>query len=171
MPDTDRDILIGKIVAPFGVRGHVKVIVLTDFPERFDASKRITLALPNGERREATIEESRPHKDGIVAKLDCAATMEEAEELRGAEIVIDRSEVGELAPDAFYVFDVLGLQVRTDDGRDLGEVAEVISGGANDVYVTSTGICIPALKSVVTRVDLAEGVMVVHPVPGLIPED
>ena len=170
MPETDREILVGKVVAPFGIRGHVKVSVLTDFPERFDARNRITLALPDGKRREALIEESRVHKSGFVVKLDCASTMEDAEELRGAEIVIDRSQVNKLASDAFYVFDVLGLNVRTDDGRDLGEVSEVVVAGANDVYVTSTGICIPALKSVVTRVDLNERVMVVHPVPGLIPE-
>ena len=171
MSETDREILIGKVLAPFGVRGYLKLSVLTDFPERFDARNRITLALPDGERREALIEESRPHKTGVVVKLDCASTMDEAEGLRGTEIVIDRSRLNELASDAFYVFDVLGLSVKTDDGRDLGEVAEVVTAGANDVYVTSTGICIPALKSVVTRVDMDEGVMVVHPVPGLIPEE
>ncbi len=171
MAGADRDIVVGEVVAPFGIRGEVKVIVLTDFPERFSVGNRLTLELAGGKKHLATIQESRSHKAGLVIRLDCAETIDDAEKLRGAQIVVDRSELMELGSDEFYVFDLLGLKVTTDDGRELGEVAEVLQSGGNDVYVTSSGVCIPALRSVVTRIDVAEGVMIVHPVPGLLPEE
>ncbi len=129
------------------------------------------MKLPDGKSRRTTIRKSRSHRSGLVVNLDCAETVDEAEDLRGAQIVVDRSELTELGCDEFYLFDVLGLKVTTDDGRELGEVAEIVQSGANDVYVTSSGVCIPALKTVVTRVDMEEGVMVIHPVPGLLSEE
>lgn len=171
MPRSERDIVIGKVIAPFGVRGELKALVLTDFPERFDRGNRITLSLPGGERRQVRIESSRPHRGGIVLRIEGVDDLGAAKQLRNAEVVIDEAELGKLADDRFYVFDVIGLKVVTDDGREQGEVTEVMQGGANDVYVTSTGLCIPALKNVVTKIDLENGVMVIHPVPGLLPEE
>ena len=171
MAGADRDIVVGRVIAPFGVRGEVKVIVLTDFPERFDAGNRLTLEFADGKKHLATIQKSRAHKAGLVVKLDCAETVDDAEQLRGAQVVVDRSELTELGPGEFYEFDVLGLKVTTDDGCELGEVAEVLHSGANDVYVTTNGVCIPALKNVVTRIDVEAGVMIVHPVPGLLPDE
>lgn len=165
-----QDIVIGKVVAPFGVRGEVKVIVLTEFPERFSAGKDIKLHLAGGQLRNVRIDKSKTYKDGVVLKLSGVDDRNAAEELRGSEIIIDESELAELPSDRFYIFDVLGLKVVTDDGREMGEVVEILQG-ANDVYITSTGLCIPALKDIVVKVDLKEGLMVIHPVPGLIAEE
>lgn len=169
MRETRGDIVIGKIVAPFGIHGDVKLIVLTDFPERFDEGNTITLKTADGNRREARIETSRLYKDGMVVKLKGFETRSDAEELRDTEIVIDRSEVAELPSDRFYLFDIVGLKVVTDDGRELGEVTDVLQSGANDVYVTSTDVLIPAIKDVVAKIDLEAGVMTIRPVPGLLP--
>lgn len=170
MPRTEQDIVIGKIVAPFGVRGEVKVLALTDFPERFDAGAKMRAKPAKGETRTLTVSTSRPHKDGLVIKYIDVDSADSAEELRSAELVISESELGQLPDSSFYVFDLLGLKVTTEDGCDQGEVVEVLQGGANDVYVTSTGLCIPALKNVVSRVDLERGVMVIRAVPGLLPD-
>ena len=170
MPRTDRDIIIGKVVAPFGMRGEMKMVVLTDFPERFDAGNEITLDAGE-KRRKLLIESSKPNKGGITLKLRGVDSRSDAEELRDAEAVIDKAELGKLDGDRFYIFDMIGLKVVTDDGREQGEVTEVIQGGGNDVYVTSTGLCIPALKSVVAGVDLKKRKMVIRPVPGLLPEE
>jgi len=171
MPRSERDIVIGKIVAPLGTRGEVKTVVLTDFPERFEAGAELSLRMPEGEVRHVKIESARMHKDGLALKLKEVDTRDDAEALRNAEFTIDESELAELPKDRFYVFDLIGLSVVTDDGRELGEVTEVLQGGANDVYITSTGLCIPALKTVVANIDVGEGRMVIHPVPGLLPED
>jgi len=170
MPRDGRDILIGKVTTPFGTRGEVKVVVLTDFPERFAAGARV--ALKSGEKTSLVrIERSRPHKGGILLKLEGIDTVNAAEELRNTEITIDEADLGKLEGDRFYIFDIIGLKVVTDDGREQGEVVDVLQGSANDVYVTSTGLCIPALKDVVAKVDVPGGVMIIHPVPGLLPDD
>jgi len=169
MPLTDRDILIGKVVGPFGIRGEVKVLVLTDFPERFDVGRKIALITTTDERRVIRIKAGRPHGGGLLLKLEGVESRNDAEALRGAHIAIDRDELGELQEGSFYVFDIIGLKVVTDDGREFGEVTEVLQGGANDAYCTSTGLCIPALKDVVVKVDIPGRVMVIRPMPGLLP--
>lgn len=163
------DVIIGKVVAPFGVRGEVKTAILTDFPERFDKGRTITLKLPDGKRQEVKIQSSRMQANGVTLKLSGVETRDDAELLRNAEVVIPESEVAELPEDSYYIHDIIGLRVVTDDGRELGEVTEVIEAGANDVYVTSTGILIPAIKDVVVKVDIKEGQIVIHPIPGLLP--
>jgi 16S rRNA processing protein RimM len=170
MPRDEQDIVVGKLIGPFGLRGEIRVIMFTEFPERFDKGRKISLNL--GEtRRELKIESSRPHQVGLVLKLEGIDTRSEVEELRGTEIVIDEAELGQLDASRFYVFDLIGLKVVTEDGREQGEVTEILQGGANDVYVTSTGLCIPALKSVVTGIDTGKGVMTIRAVPGLLPDE
>ncbi len=171
MTQNEQDILIGKIVAPFGIKGEVKVIVLTEFPERFEAGKEIELKLTAELRKRYLIESSRSYKDGVVIKLRGIETRNDAEELRNVEVVIGRGDLGELPGDSYYIFEIIGLRVLTDDGRELGRVTEILQGGSNDVYVTSENICIPALKSVVSRVDVQAGEIIVRPVPGLLPDD
>jgi 16S rRNA processing protein RimM len=168
MPRSERDIVIGKIIAPLGTRGEVKMILLTEYPDRFDAGSELTLRLRDGESRQVKVAAERLHKEGLALKLEGIDTRDDAEAVRGAEFIIDVDDVHELPSDKFYVFDLMGLRVVTDDGRECGEVTEVVESGANDVYVTSTGLCIPALKSVVAKIDIGEGVMVIRPVPGLL---
>ncbi len=169
MPRDGRSITIGRVVGPFGIRGEIKVVPTTDFPDRFGQGGIVVLSLPK-KHRTCRIERSRPHKGGLILKLDGVDTRNDAEELKDIDIVISESELRDLEGGRFYVFDIVGLKVLTEDGREQGSVTEVLQG-ANDVYVTSTGLCIPALKDVVAEVDLERGVMVIRPVPGLLPED
>jgi len=169
MPRDGRDIAIGRVVGPFGIRGEIKMVPTTDFVDRFEVGSEIVLSLPN-ERRTWRIERSRPHKGGIILKLDGVDTRNSAEELRDIDIIIGESDLRELEGDRFYVFDIVGLKVVTEDGREQGSVTEVLQGGGNDVYVTSTGLCIPALRDVVAQVDLKRGLLVIRAVPGLLPD-
>jgi len=170
MPRVEQEIVIGKIVAPFGTGGEVKVLVLTDFPERFGLGEEIRIRTAKGARLMARIERSREHKAGFLLKLGGIDSRDDAEALRDAEIVIDREKLAGLGKDRYYVFDIIGLRVTSEDGRDCGEVTDVLQAGANDVYLTSTGLCIPALKDVVAKVDLERGEMIIRPVPGLLPD-
>jgi 16S rRNA processing protein RimM len=165
-----QDIVIGKIVGPFGIVGEVKVLVLTDFPERFAAGGLIRMRSADGKTRTVRIARSREQRPGFVLKLDGIDTRSDAEALRNTEFVIAPEEVAELDEGSFYVFDLIGLKVTSEDGRECGEVTEVLQGGANDVYVTSTGLLIPALKHVVSKIDLDKREMIIRPVPGLLPE-
>ena len=167
----DRDIVIGKIIAPIGIRGEVKAICLTDFPERFDKGNKVSLKIFEEPIKTLLIETSREHKDGFVIKLEGINSREEAECLRNTELVVDKSEVGKLPEDSFYIFNLIGLDVITDDGRNVGKIVDVIHTGANDVYYTDKKVCIPALKQVVLEIDFTGKKMVIHPMPGLIPDN
>jgi 16S rRNA processing protein RimM len=148
----------------------VKVVVLTDFPDRFEPGNSVRLRMPKGETASVRIAKRRAHRGGLLLKLDGVDNRPGAEARRDAEIVIAPGELGELAEGSFYIFDLIGLKVTSEDGRECGEVTDVIQAGANDVYVTSTGLCIPALKNVVAKVDLERGEMIIRPVPGLLPD-
>lgn len=171
MPRAEQDIAIGRIVGPFGIAGEVKVLVLTEFPERFSVGNLLRVESRDGKSRTVRIAKSREHKAGFLLKLDGVDTRNDAEALRDAEILIASDELGELEEGSFYVFDLIGLRVVSEDGRECGEVTEVLQGGANDVYVTSTGLCIPALRDVVAKIDLERGEMIIRPVPGLLPDE
>lgn len=147
------------------------MVVLTDFSERFSRGACLAVKPAVGEMLKTRVERSRPVKGHVILKLAGIETRAGAGQLAGAEIVIQDSELHALEDEQYYVFDVIGLKVRTDDGRELGEITEVLQGGGNDVYVTGDGLCIPALKDVVSRIDVGEGVMVIRPVPGLLPEE
>lgn len=170
MPENNADIVIGTVVAPFGVRGELKVMARTDFPERFDKGQSVTVKTAQGKRFASRVERSIPHKGGITLKIEGVDDRNAAEDLRGAEFVIDRSEVAELPEGSFYLFDLIGLKVVTYDGRDLGEVVQIMQGGANDVYETSSGVLIPGIKQIVVKIDIKDRLMVIHPIPGLLPE-
>ncbi|MGQ9513042.1 ribosome maturation factor RimM [Thermodesulfitimonas sp.] len=164
-------ITVGEIVAPHGCRGAVRILPLTDFPERFLRMKKLTL-FKEGERKTYAVEEARGHKRFILVKLAGIDTMDDAAALRGALIQVPRGETVPLPPGRYYVFEIIGLKVWSEEGAFLGEVSAVITTGANDVYGIRTPsgreILIPALKAVVREIDLQEGRMVVRLPEGLL---
>ena len=133
---------------------------LTDFPERFARLSGVTLELPTGERRAATVEGSSASDPRILLKLEGVDDREGARALRGAYILIPRSQAISLPEGHYFVDDIVGLQVVTVSGESLGAVREVIHTGANDVYVTERAM-IPATREVVRKVDLGAGTMTV----------
>lgn len=163
-------ITIGKIVNTQGHRGEVRIMPLTDFPERFLEMKEVWVNL-RGQRRKMHINSARPHKQFIVIKFAEVPDMNTAELLKGAWLEIHHTELRPLPPGHYYIFEIIGLTVFTVEGKELGLIEEVVSTGSNDVYIVRSHqgkICtIPALKSVVKEVDVAGGRMVVDLLPGL----
>jgi len=168
---TQNFVTVGKIVAPHGHRGAVRILPLTDFPERFFRME--TAVVFNGsERKTWAIESVGRHKRFILAKFTEINDISAAEQLRGAFIQVPREEVVPLPPGHYYVFEIVGLKVWSEEGAFLGEVGAVLKTGANDVYsVTSPEgreILIPALKEVVREIDVAGKRMVVRLPEGLL---
>ena len=159
-------VTVGRIVAPQGIKGEVKILVTTDFPERFDKGNTVKVKTEK-EVVSRKITSSRESKGCVIAKLSGVDTRNDAEDLRGAEIVITEDELGDLGEDRFYLFDLVGMKVTDDGGRDFGTITEVLQGGANDVYVTDKGVLIPALKAVVKKVDTENKSMTIDPPEGL----
>ncbi len=161
---------IGKVVAPFGVRGELKVRLLTDIPNRFAQLDAIYLG---PEHRRYSIKSVRPYKgEMIVLGLEGLADANIAEEQRGFEVCIPLDKLAKLPPDSYYQHDIMGLRVFTLDGRDLGKVVDIILTGSNDVYVIKTAegkqVLIPAIKQVIKQIDLIRSTMHIDPIPGLL---
>ncbi len=169
LPDPADLVTVGRVVRPHGLRGEVRVRLETDFPERFEHLREAYL-VQAGRVEVIEITGRRPHKEGLLLTIRGIGDLEAAAGLRGAEIAVSRNAVVPLEQGAFYVFEIVGLRVRTEEGRLLGTVAEVLRAPGNDVYVVQGEegeILLPATREVVRRVDRASGEMVVALLPGL----
>jgi 16S rRNA processing protein RimM len=160
-PPLSDELIVGELVGPFGIAGEVKLYPLTDFPERLQRYRRLTLALPDGSRREVRILRARPHKNLWLLKLRDINKPEEAEALRGSHAIVPAERAEPLPEGHFYLHDVIGLRAVTAAGEELGTVTDVLRSPANDVYVIGD-LLIPAVKAIVDRIDPAAGLLVIH---------
>jgi 16S rRNA processing protein RimM len=154
-------VAVGWIAAPWGLRGYLKVQPLTDFPERFQRGAALWV---RGRRIE--VQRSRWSRGFVYLGLSGIDSRSAAEELRGALLEVPESDLTPLPEGQYYRFQVIGLEVRTPEGRSLGRVAEILSTGSNDVYVVRGGpreLLIPAIEDVVKEVDVEGGRLVVEP--------
>jgi len=150
-------IAVGRVVTVCGVRGEVKVEVMTDFPDRFSP----------------TIEQSRWHRGRVILKLATIDRVEDATELRGQFLEVPQSQIRPLQNGEYYQFQILGLEVWTTEGELLGRIAHILPTGSNDVYVVPSKhgeLLIPAIEDVVISVDLAKGRIVIELIEGLLHE-
>jgi len=157
---------VGLITTAWGIRGEVKVRVLSDNPHRFDPGG--ILYVHGAPYR---IERSRSHQKFLLVKLQGIDDRTAAEALRGTHLEIRPSDRPSLPEGHYYLDQLIGLEVRTTDGRVLGTIEEVLRTASNDVYlVRGPGgeHLIPAIKDVVQAVDTAAGVMLVDAIPGLL---
>ncbi|MGM0502201.1 MAG: ribosome maturation factor RimM [Bacillota bacterium] len=161
-------IKIGEITKHQGNKGEVRVKPFTDFPERFEEMEKLKLTKGRLEK-EVVIEKVRYHKGYVILKFVDVDDIGAAMEYKGFEILIPKADRFELAADAFYIEEILGLQVYQEDEL-LGEIESIIETGSNDVYVikqNGQSLLIPALKDVVLEVDLEKRKMAVNLPKGL----
>lgn len=170
-PSRDELLLVGEIAGPFGVRGQLKMLSYTDHPERL--GRRVKTVYVGPQLRVFTITNLFEHKPGLfVLSLEGVQTREEAEELHRAEVFIHEKQAAPLAKDEYFIHQLYGLLVVTDDGVELGHVKDVLSTGANDVLVVprpgQPDALIPVIRDVVQQLDIAGGKVIVHLIPGLL---
>jgi 16S rRNA processing protein RimM len=159
-------ITIGTIAASRGLRGHIKVNVETDFPQRFSVSSRIYI-----DKQAVSIDESSWHKGQAIIKLRGVDTEEEADRLVGRTIEIRRSQLFSLEEDVYFHFQLVGLEVITTGGDTIGTITDILSMASADIYVIkgmSGEILIPATDEVIKSVDPDKGTMVIEPMDGLL---
>ena len=160
-------IIVGQILAPWGVRGKLKVKVVTDFPQRFAPSSKIYV-----NRQPMSIDSAEWHKDKVIVKLDQVDTIEAAQKLRGQPVEIHHSQVHPLPEGQYYHFQLIGLEVWTTREELLGNITEILTAESNDNYVVSGAkgeILIPAIEDVVKSVDIDRGRITIEPIEGLLP--
>lgn len=166
---------VGVITSPHGVRGEFKVYPTTDDSRRFLELDEIYVKRPgsDGEGAPYEVENVKFFKNMVILKISGVDTVEDASRLRNADLMIPREQGVELAENEYYTADIIGMRVFTDDGEELGELTDIIQTGANDVYSVRTGkygdVLIPAVKDCIISVNVEDGTMTVHLLPGLLP--
>ncbi len=159
---------VGKIVNTHGLRGEVKVVPWTDYPEQFEEIDKVFTA----DGREFNIKNIKYQKSNIILRFAEITDIDQAEKLKGKTLLAERDSLGELPEGVFYVADLIGIKVITDEGETLGEISDVLHTGANDIYeVKRDGkkpLLIPVIDSVVLKVDIDNKIVTVHMMEGLL---
>lgn len=152
---------IGEITKPHGVIGEVKVFPLTDDLERFRNLKNVII-----DGKEVRVLDVKLLNDRAVLRLDGINTVEAADKLRDKALEVKRKDAVKLEKDAYFVEDLKGCRVFDAEGKDLGEIYDVIATGSNDVYWIREPkeLLIPALKTIVKEVDVEAQRVVIAPV-------
>ena len=162
---------IGQIVNTFGIKGMVKVKPFTDDIRRFDELKTVYVE-KNGSQTEYEIEEVKYHKDMVLIKFKGIDKVEQAEVLRNSYLTVSRDSVEKLEEGRYYIVDLLGLEVYTDEQILLGTLEDIFNTGSNDIYVVKDKqgkqILLPAIQDVIKQIDIENKKIIVHLLPGLI---
>lgn len=159
----------GQICNVHGLRGEVKILAWTDYPEKFEEFDHVLLKEKN-EYIKIGIRSIKYQKSNIIAKLSGIDSVDDAEKLKGKTVYVERDQLGEL-DEGFYISDLIGIDVITDEGENLGKISDVLQTGANDVYVVKnengSEILLPVIDECVLSVDIDECVCRVHLLEGL----
>jgi len=164
-----RFLAVGRIAKPHGVLGEVRVELMTDHPERFEWLDAIYVGEKNPRR--VPIVSVRYHQDVVLLKLEGYPTRTEAELLRGELLQVPESEAVPLEDDEYFLYQLIGIEVFTEQGRHLGQLTEILETGANNVFVIDNEgrqYLIPDIPDVIREVDIENRRLVIHPMPGLI---
>jgi 16S rRNA processing protein RimM len=165
---------VGKIVNTQGIKGELKIYPETDFPDQrfaegsalvfYDPQKQTTLPV--------IVESAREHKKLFIIKFQGFNNINEAEKYKGWLLKVEQKYVGELPDDEFYHHEIIGCTVVTDEGEELGTISEILSPGANDVWVVERPqgkpALLPYIDEVVLEVNIAEKRVRVHLMEGLL---
>lgn len=162
---------VGQIVNTFGIKGQVKVVPFTNELERFDELKKVYI-VNKSSRKEVEIEDVKYHKNMVLLKFKGFNKIEEVEDFRNCYLEIDRKDGRKLEEGEYYIVDLLGLDVVSDEGQHLGKLDDIFNTGSNDIYVVKDELgkqlLLPAIKEVIKEVDIENGKITVHLLEGLV---
>lgn len=161
-------IAVGKVLRPHGVRGDLLVDPYSETIRSLEEDSEVFIGSPDASWRVSSI---RAHRQQMILHLEGCDDREAAEAFRGSELIIPMDEAEPLPEGVYYRWQILGLAVADEDGAELGEVTDIIETGANDVYVVQGAdpreLLLPAIESVILKVDLDAGRLLVRLPDGL----
>lgn len=162
---------IGQIVNTFGIKGMVKVKPFTDNIERFNNLEKIYIKNKSGQT-EYKIQEVKYHKNMVLIKFEGIENPEQADLLRNSYLIVDRETEEPLEPGRYYIVDMIGLDVFTDENEYLGKLEDIYNTGSNDIYVVKNElgkqVLLPAIEDVIKNIDMDNKKVIVHLIPGLV---
>ncbi|MFH2011215.1 MAG: ribosome maturation factor RimM [Pseudomonadota bacterium] len=167
-------LVIGKIVNTHGIQGKLKISSYAESPEVFISHEFFYIKDKNGDFKEYKITNVEPHKNSVLLKFNGISSISDAEKLVGSSIFIEKNKLDTLPEGEYYWFEIIGIEVFTDEGTFLGKVERILQTGSNDVYIVRNEekeYLIPAIADVVTNIDVIKKVMIIHPLEGLFEDD
>ena len=161
---------VGVISSTHGIRGEVKVFPTTDDPARYKKMKKVLLDTGK-ERLELEIQSVKFFKQFVIVKFKGIDNINEVERYKGKPLLVAREDAVKLENDEYYIADLIGMEVYTEEGR-FGVLKDVMETGANEVYIVDSDshgeVLIPAIRQCVLNVDPEENRMTVRIMDGLI---
>ena len=162
-------LVVGKLRAPHGVRGEILMEVITDFPERLQPG--VTVLVGEGHQPQRILNR-RTHNKGLLISFEGYTTPETVGALRNALVYVTTADRPPLPEGEYYHHQLLGLRVLDDDGQELGRIIQILTSAANDIYVvrgeSGSEILLPAIEEVILEIDLENGLLRAHLLPGLV---
>lgn len=168
-------LLIGEILRPHGVRGELRMRILTDYPERVKNLPAIYLGKSANDTKPKKhhVKSARIHQDYLLLTLKEVPDRDKAELMRGLFVMVDIREAVPLEDDEVYLFQLIGMRVETEDGQFFGTITEVLETGANDVYIIDSAahgeVLLPVLEDTVIKTDTDTKTVTIRLPEGLIP--
>lgn len=166
---------IGKVLRVHGIRGDVRVRSLSDVPDRFETLAQVTVEGPSGARRPLIVRAARPMARDYLVSFEGVDTPEAATQLVGSLLQIEEDRSAPLPDGQYYQHDLVGMEVRTEEGMSVGTLADIFPTGANAVFVVRGADgrehLIPATREVVRAVDVGGRLMTIRRVAGLLNEE
>lgn len=167
----DNLLRVGVISSTHGIRGEVKVFPTTDDPNRFMNLKKVILDTGK-EQIEMEITGVRFFKQMVIVKFKGYDNINDIEKYKGKDLLITRENAVKLEEGEYFIFDLIGCTVVTDEGEDFGTLVEVLQTGANDVYVVKTKegkeVLLPNIESCILDVNIKEKKITAHIMEGLV---
>lgn len=165
---------VGKVVNTHGIRGEVKIVSHTDFPEtRFATNSELILQQPDIKNSVfVTVERARLHKNMYIVKFKQFDHIDDVEKYKGWMLKVSEEYLTGLNENEYYYYEIIGCRVVTEEGEELGIIDEILSPGMNDIWVVkpSTGrsILLPVIDDVILNVNVKEKIVTVYLMEGLI---
>ena len=167
----EKQLQVGVISSTHGVRGEVKVFPTTDDVTRFRQLKKVYLDTGR-EMLPLEIQNVKFFKQFAILKFKGIDNINDIEKYRGKSLMIDREDAVDLEEDEYFIADMIGMKVCTEDGSEFGTLKDVMETGANDVYIIDSlehgEELIPAIRECILDVDMDEERMTIHLMEGLV---
>lgn len=166
-----QELQVGVITQTHGIRGEVKVFPTTDDAARFKKLKEVILDTGK-ERLNMEIESVKFFKQYVIIKFKGYDSINDVEKYKTGKLLVTREKAVKLTKNEYFIADLIGLQVVTDEGEPFGVLKDVLATGANDVYVVTrpdqSEVLLPAIRECIRNIDMEQGSMTVHIMDGLL---